>query len=127
MSLTSDSWLALVVSLPSASATPRMRIWRAVKALGCAALRDGTYLLPAQAEQAGQLQILADDALQEGGQAWVLHVLAKDMAEQAAYRALFDRANDYAPWLPPGQNRERSLADRSEAGYRRQIVCTPAS
>lgn len=66
MNRPSHSWLALVVSLPSASATVRMRIWRAVKALGCAALRDGAYLLPAQAEQAAQLQPLADEALQEG-------------------------------------------------------------
>ena len=71
MTLTSDSWLTLIVSLPSASATARMRIWRAVKTLGCAALRDGAYLLPAQAEQAAQLQVLADEALQEGGQAWL--------------------------------------------------------
>eukprot|EP01035_Chromulina_nebulosa_P050307 gene50307-68390_t len=99
MTLTSDSWLTLIVSLPSASATARMRIWRAVKTLGCAALRDGTYLLPAQAEQAAQLQTLADEALQEGGQAWLLRVQAKDMAEQAAYQALFERAADYAPWL----------------------------
>lgn len=76
-----------------------MRIWRAVKALGCAALRDGAYLLPAQAEQALQLQALADEALQEGGQAWLLQVQARDMAEQAAFQALFDRAVDYAPWL----------------------------
>lgn len=99
MSFTSDSWLALVVSLPSAAATARMRIWRAVKALGCAALRDGTYLLPTQAEQAAQLQALANEALQEGGQAWLLHVHAQDMAEQAAYQALFDRTADYTPWL----------------------------
>ena len=99
MSLTSDSWLALVVSLPSASATVRVRIWRAVKALGCAALRDGAYLLPVQVEQAAQLQTLADEAAQEGGQAWLLRVHAQDMAEQAAYQALFDRAADYAPWL----------------------------
>ena len=99
MSLTSDSWLALVVSLPSASATVRMRIWRAVKALGCAALRDGAYLLPAPAEQAAQLQTLADEALQEGGQAWLLRVHAQDMAEQVAYQALFDRTTDYTPWL----------------------------
>lgn len=76
-----------------------MRIWRAVKALGCAALRDGTYLLPAQAEQAAQLQRLADEALQEGGQAWLLHVHAQDMAKQAVYQALFDRTADYTPWL----------------------------
>ncbi|AYM96923.1 hypothetical protein EAG14_13605 [Acidovorax sp. 1608163] len=95
----SHSWLALVVSLPSASATVRMRIWRAVKALGCAALRDGAYLLPAQAEQAAQLQPLADEALQEGGQAWLLQVQATHMAEQAAYQTLFDRTADYTPWL----------------------------
>ncbi|MBS0495912.1 MAG: chromate resistance protein [Proteobacteria bacterium] len=99
MTLSSDSWLVLVVSLPSASGTARMRIWRAVKALGCAALRDGAYLLPACTEQAAQLQALADEALQEGGQAWLLQVQARDMAEQATFQALFDRADDYAPWL----------------------------
>ncbi len=95
----SAPWLALIVSLPSASATARMRIWRAVKALGCAALRDGAYLLPAQTEQAAQLQALADEALQEGGQAWLLQVQTRDMAEQAAFQALFDRVADYTPWL----------------------------
>src|SRR5213075_463750 len=41
------AWLLLVVSLPTHGATARMRIWRALKANGCAALRDGAYLLPA--------------------------------------------------------------------------------
>ncbi|HEJ9827539.1 TPA: chromate resistance protein ChrB domain-containing protein [Pseudomonas aeruginosa] len=99
MTTTSESWLALIVSLPSASATARMRIWRSVKALGCAALRDGAYLLPAQAEQAAQLQVLADEALQADGQAWLLHVRAQDLAEQATYQALFDRTADYTQWL----------------------------
>lgn len=76
-----------------------MRIWRAVKTLGCAALRDGTYLLPAHAAQATQLQALVDEALQKGGQAWLLYVHAQDIAEQAAYQALFDRTTDYTPWL----------------------------
>lgn len=76
-----------------------MRIWRAVKALGCTALRDGTYLLPAHAAQAAQLQALSDEALHERGQAWLLHVHAKDIAEQAAYQALFDRTADYTRWL----------------------------
>ena len=40
------AWLLLVVSLPTEGATARMRIWRALKALGCMALRDGAYLLP---------------------------------------------------------------------------------
>ena len=38
-----SSWLLLIVSLPTGGATTRMRIWRRLKALGCAALRDGAY------------------------------------------------------------------------------------
>ncbi|MGM3274753.1 chromate resistance protein ChrB domain-containing protein [Ralstonia sp. 24A2] len=95
----SNSWLLLIISLPTASATARMRIWRALKAIGCAALRDGAYLLPAHAEQAAQLRSLADEALQEDGQAWLLRVQAQDAAEDSAYRALFDRTADYTDWL----------------------------
>lgn len=95
----SDAWLLLIVSVPTAGATARMRIWRAVKALGCAALRDGAYLLPAHAEQATQLRSLADEALQEDGQAWLLRVHADDTAENNVYRALFDRTPDYTDWL----------------------------
>ena len=39
-------WRMLIISLPSRSATPRMRAWRALKTLGAAVLRDGVYLLP---------------------------------------------------------------------------------
>ena len=119
MTLTSDSWLAFVVSLPSSSATPRMRIWRAVKALGCAALRDGAYLLPAAVKQASQLQALADEALQEGGQAWLLHVKVHDMAEQAAYQALFDRTDDYTAWLADLAEARKTLSRLSTAELNR--------
>ena len=40
-------WHLLVISLPSTSATARMRIWRALKGRA-AVLRDGVYLLPHQ-------------------------------------------------------------------------------
>jgi DNA-binding transcriptional regulator PaaX len=53
-------WLLLVVSLPTDGATARMRIWRALKSLGCVALRDGAYLMPDSAERAQALQGLAD-------------------------------------------------------------------
>ena len=107
----SAPWLALIVSLPSASATARMRIWRAVKALGCAALRDGAYLLPAQTEQAAQLQALADETRQEDGQAWLLQVQAKDMAEQAIFQALFDRTADHSPWPEELKQARQALYD----------------
>lgn len=99
MTTSPDSWLLLVVSLPTSSATVRMRIWRAVKALGCAALRDGAYLLPAQTEQASQLRELADETLQEDGQAWLLRVQADGDDDVKAYRTLFDRSAEYGDWL----------------------------
>ena len=119
MTLTLNSWLALIVSLPASSATPRMRIWRAVKALGCAALRDGAYLLPEKVEQAPQLQALADEALQEGGQAWLLHVQAQDMTGQAAYQALFDRSDDYTQWLSELAEARKTLSDLGSAELNR--------
>ena len=35
------AWLLFIASLPTTGATARMRLWRAIKALGCASLRDG--------------------------------------------------------------------------------------
>ena len=96
-----------------------MRIWRSLKTLGCAALRDGAYLLPSQAEQAHQLQELADDARQEGGHAWLLQVQARDMAEQAAYRMLFDRSDEYVQWLEALAEARKALSNLSAAELQR--------
>jgi hypothetical protein len=96
MQFADTSWLLLVVSLPTSGATARMRIWRGLKALGCAALRDGAYLLPADAEREQALQALADDCMREGGSAWLMAVQPRSADEAAAYRQLFDRHDDYA-------------------------------
>ena len=90
------TWLLLVLSLPTQSATGRMRIWRALKALGCAALRDGAYLLPSTPEHQGELRELADECVREGGSAWVLMASPAGADEADAYPALFDRSEDYA-------------------------------
>ncbi|MEW6319133.1 MAG: chromate resistance protein ChrB domain-containing protein, partial [Pseudomonadota bacterium] len=121
MTASPDSWLLLIVSLPTARATARMRIWRAIKAIGCAALRDGVYLLPARAEHAAQLNDLADETQQEDGQAWVLRVQASDAAEDAAYRALFDRTPDYAEWLAELSEARKTLPDLPTAERNRLL------
>ncbi|HEY8880240.1 MAG TPA: chromate resistance protein ChrB domain-containing protein [Roseateles sp.] len=90
------SWLLLVVSLPTAGATARMRIWRGLKALGCAAMRDGAYLLPAGGESEQALQALGDECQREGGSAWLMAVQPRSADETAAYCQLFDRHEDYA-------------------------------
>ncbi|MEH0168521.1 chromate resistance protein ChrB domain-containing protein [Roseateles microcysteis] len=96
MNYSNASWLLLVVSLPSSGATARMRIWRGLKALGCAAMRDGAYLLPASPEREQALQALADDCLREGGSAWLMAVQPRTADAASAYSQLFDRHEDYA-------------------------------
>ena len=104
------AWLLLIVSLPTPSATARMRIWRALKALGCMALRDGAYLLPAGADREQALQSLADECSREGGSAWLMAVQARSAGEADAYRQLFDRSDDYAELRRSWKHANRSVA-----------------
>jgi hypothetical protein len=96
MTTTTSTWLALIVSLPTNSATARMRIWRALKGLGCSALRDGVYLLPDQGSLRRQLDELAGETTREGGSAWLLTVQADSEEQGRMYQALFGRSEDYA-------------------------------
>ena len=96
MTSSTPAWLLLIVSLPTQGATARMRIWRALKALGCAALRDGAYLLPASAANQGAFHDLAGECLKEGGSAWVMSAAPSTPDDAVAYPALFDRGAEYA-------------------------------
>ena len=40
------AWLVFLMTQPGKSPTPRIRLWRLLKGLGAAVLRDGVYLLP---------------------------------------------------------------------------------
>src|SRR5262245_52030538 len=104
------AWLLLVVTLPTHGATARMRIWRALKARGCAALRDGAYLLPAGSEREEALQELAVDCESEGGSAWLMSVMPRSEEEQKLFRELFDRRDDYAALRKNWNQANRTLA-----------------
>lgn len=103
-------WLLLIVSLPTSSATGRMRIWRALKAQGCMALRDGAYLLPSKPDHEQALQELADECIREGGSAWLMAVLPRSADEASAYRQLFDRSEDYAELRKAWKDANRGIA-----------------
>jgi hypothetical protein len=92
-------WLLLVASLPTASATPRMRLWRAIKALGCVALRDGAYLLPNMPKHQSALAELAEQTNAEGGQAWVVDMTARSTEDHVAFTMLFDRSSEHSEFV----------------------------
>ena len=89
-------WSILLVTLPTQPNAVRLRIWRALKALGCAALRDGAYVLPLS--EAPALEALAVEVRDNGGQASVLTLSPKDEAQKQDVLAQFDRAEAYVAW-----------------------------
>ena len=105
-----SNWLLLILSLPTQSATARMRIWRALKAQGCAALRDGAYLLPASPQHETALHELAEECLREGGSAWVMAASPSTPDDSQAFPALFDRADDYAALLSSWKQAASTIA-----------------
>jgi len=110
MTASLPDWLLLIVSLPTSSATARMRIWRALKALGCGPLRDGAYLMPAAPDHEQALQRLANECTDEGGSAWLMAVQARSSDEATAYRQLFDRSGDYTELRKAWKEANRGLA-----------------
>ena len=98
MSVDNITWILIVLTLPTQNATARMRIWRGLKSLGCAALRDGAWLLPETAATRQALEALADETRTAGGTAWVLRLDAEDN-QSAAFSGMFDRSAEYAELL----------------------------
>lgn len=88
-----NSWLLLVLSLPTENAAVRQRTWRALKACGAAPLRDGVYLMPASGDSGATFAGLASEVRSGGGSALVMSVGEPEGAE---FRRHFDRSADYA-------------------------------
>jgi hypothetical protein len=92
---TKDHWLSLIISLPTSNATARMRIWRALKSLGCGVLRDGVYLLPESESAALSLEQQATEIIDAGGTAQIVKLSGTYPAQDITFRGLFNRTDDY--------------------------------
>lgn len=89
------AWLLLVVSLSGNHGALRLRLWRSVKAIGAAALRDGVYLAPATDAISTAFKDLAAEVTGADGSAFVLTLADSDEPEQPVLKALFDRSAQY--------------------------------
>jgi polyhydroxyalkanoate synthesis regulator phasin len=98
------SWALLAYRLPREPSTPRSALWRKLRRLGAAQVLDGLAALPLDARNREQLEWLADEVVEAGGEAtiWVGELgstaqereLAARMAAAVAadYRALAEEA-----------------------------------
>ena len=61
----------LAYRLPREPSGPRVTVWRKLRRLGVAQVLDGLVVLPADARTREQLEWLADEVVEAGGEAWV--------------------------------------------------------
>jgi hypothetical protein len=114
-------WLLLVASLPASGATPRMRLWRATKSLGCVSLRDGAYLLPNINDHAHMLAELAEQTNYDGGQAWVLGIHPYPDEKDTGFETLFDRTAEFSEWETAAQQTIKEFASQSPVEVSRSV------
>ncbi|MEO5882454.1 MAG: chromate resistance protein ChrB domain-containing protein [Caldimonas sp.] len=114
-------WLVLTAALPSSPSGLRVRIWRALKATGCATLREGVYILPKAAASADELRTI-EQAIRDGGaDAHLLELQARDAAQEAGFRALFDRSELYADFAAALKEARKAIAAGTEPALRRLL------
>ena len=116
-----STWSLLVLTLPTENATARMRFWRALKAKGCAVLRDGIYLLPYTEEREAMLRELADAIADSGGTAHLLRAPSLDASQEAEFRALFDRESDYETFTRGLGDARKTISGQSAAELTRLL------
>jgi hypothetical protein len=120
-------WVALAWRLPGGgSSTPRVTTWRSLQRLGAARLTPGAALLPYREDLVEQLEWLAQDVEQQGGDAWVLPVTALSDREaklvrdqmatdrNAEYRALEEDALSFLARMRDTRARTDTFAGRQQ-------------
>ncbi|MFM0327831.1 chromate resistance protein ChrB domain-containing protein [Caballeronia glebae] len=118
---TLTTWSLLVLTLPTENATARMRFWRALKAKGCAVLRDGIYLLPHTEEREQMLRELAGAIAHSGGTAHLLRAPSADTAQETEFRALFDRSEDHGEFMRSLKDARKTISGQSAADLTRLL------
>jgi hypothetical protein len=115
------SWLLLTATLPTSPSAVRVRIWRALKTIGAGTLRDGVYLLPSTAPSAQALWEIERTVQENGADAHMLVVAARDEAQEKQFRALFDRSDLYAELLQSVKDARGTVAKAAEADLQKTL------
>src|SRR5215472_1592796 len=128
MSDTATRWLVLAWRLPSGPSTPRVTVWRSLRRLGAAVLTPGAAILPYRDDLQEQLDWLAQEIDELGGDAWVLPVVELSQVEEgkvhdqmradrhAEYEELRTDAHAFLVRAPqhPGPDDDHGLRLRTE-------------
>ena len=88
----------MAYKLPRDPSTPRSALWRKLRRLGAAQVLDGLAALPLDARNREQLEWLADEVVEAGGEAtiWVGELASARQEREFAAHMAAAVADDYA-------------------------------
>jgi hypothetical protein len=114
-----EDWVLLAYRLPRVPSTPRSAVWRKLKRLGVAQLGDGLVALPADPRTREQLEWVAEEVADHGGEAtlWVGRPLDTNARSVIVSRMTAAVAAEY-----DGVAAEAAAVRTADAAARRRAV-----
>jgi Protein ChrB, N-terminal len=112
-------WVLLAYRLPREPSTPRSALWRKLRRLGAVQVVDGLAALPLDARNREQLEWLADEVVEAGGEAtiWIGELAAAAQERELATRMTEEVAAEYRVLIV-----EAATAREQPAGQRRRTL-----
>lgn len=113
------SWVLLAYRLPREPSTPRAALWRKLRRLGAGQIVDGLAALPLDARNREQLEWLAGDVAEAGGDAsiWIGELASAAQERELVRRMAAAVAADYRSLIG-----EAASAREEAAGRRRRTL-----
>lgn len=118
----SQEWILLSYRIPREPSTPRIAVWRKLKDLGVAQLGDGLVALPSGPRTREDLEWVAAQVLEAGGEAmvWVATPTARRNSSDISGVMREARTAEYAALAAEIAAERRSAGPRTIARWRRQ-------
>ena len=112
-------WVLIGYRLPRDPSTPRSALWRKLRRLGAVQVLDGLAALPLDARNREQLEWLADEVVEAGGEAtiWVGELSSAAQERELASRMAESVAAEYRTLIA-----DASAAREERAGRRRRTL-----
>src|SRR4051794_1524425 len=113
-------WVLLTYRLPRQPSTPRITLWRKLRRLGVVQVLDGLVALPAEAATREQLEWLAEEVGEAGGQGevWLARMASARQEQELISRMVVALAAEYERVIDAAA----TAASLPESGRRRTVT-----